>query len=170
MRKLLLITTLLLAGCATRPAAPPPAPSPAQPTLRAPQPVASPAEYVASASARSLLLVRASELAEVRVRALAAEARRVAAAHGGIAAQLSFAGRRLDLLPTATLGREEQAALLAVRNADDVGAAWRRLVREQLARCERDGSDFAERGASPTLRPMARFALGVCREELARRR
>jgi putative membrane protein len=111
--------------------------------------------------------VRASELAAVRVPSVAAEARRVAAAHGGIAAQLSFAGRRLDLLPPAALPADEQARLLAVRNADDVGAAWRRLVGEQLARCERDESDYAARGTSPTLRPVARFALGVCREELA---
>lgn len=135
--------------------------------MLAPQPVTTPADYLATSASRSLLLVRASELAAARAPAIAEEADRVAAAHRGVAAQLNLAGRRLDLLPSAELNEFDRFLLDRVEKAEDVAAEWRRTVRMALASCEQHESAYAARGTSPTLRPVARFALGVCREELA---
>jgi hypothetical protein len=109
-------------------------------------------------------------LASVRDPSLAPEAKRVAADHRGIAAQLNLAGRRLDLLPSAELLPADRRQLEALAVAANLPSAWRRLVAAELARCDLHEADYEARGASPTLRPVARFALGVCREELARRR
>jgi hypothetical protein len=134
------------------------------------QPVASPSGYLAASASRSLFLVRASEVLARRVPAMAGEAERLAAQHRGVAAQLNLAGRRLDLLPPASLLPHHQSWLAEVEQAGDPAAAWRQRVGAALAECERQESDYSLRGTSPTLRPVARFALGVCREELARRR
>lgn len=171
MRKLLLFLPLtLLAGCATRPPAPEPRPIRPPAAVQPVRPVLSPADYLAISASRSLLLVRASELTAARVPELAAEANRVAADHRGVAAQLNLAGRRLDLLPSAQLLPTDRRQLESLGRAADAATAWRRIVAAGLASCDAHEGDYAARGTSPTLRPVARFALGVCREELARRR
>src|SRR5690348_6091274 len=99
---------LLLSGCSSGPSpsrTPPPRSVPRQ-ISRAPAiaPV-SDAAYVASAGAMDLFEVRSGELAlqrsaSVRVKEFASM---MVAAHKGTAAQLSLAGRRLNLLPSAVL-------------------------------------------------------------------
>lgn len=164
MRRTILLLALVVAGCATRPVPPRPAP-PVAPTTPV-RPIAA-ADYVAISASRSLLLVRAAELVAQRQPSLAPEARRVKEAHGAIAAQLNFAGRRLGLLPSAELLPVDRAQLEGLERSGDLGAAWRRTLAANLANCERFESRYATSGTSPTLRPVARFALGVCRQELA---
>jgi outer membrane protein TolC len=169
MRRLLLLSALLLAGCATRPPSAPPAPV-RPPVIQPSAPALPAADYLAISASRSLLLVRGAELVAARDPALAADAARVGAAHRGVAAQLNLAGRRLNLLPSAELLAGDRRQLEALGQAADVATAWRRTLGAALASCDRHEEDFALRGDSPTLRPVARFALGVCREELARLR
>jgi hypothetical protein len=133
-------------------------------------PILSPGDYFAISASRSLLLVRASELAAARNPALAVEAGRVAAAHRSIAAQLNMAGRRLDLLPSAELLPPDRLQLEGLERALDMATAWRRTVGAALASCDWHEAAYSAQGTSPTLRPVARYALGVCREELARLR
>jgi putative membrane protein len=170
MRKLFLLSAVLLAGCATRPA-PAPRPAPPRPVVVQPsRPILSPAQYLAISASRSLLMVRAAELVAAREPSLAAEAERVAAAHRGVAAQLNIAGRRLNLLPAAELLPADRAQLQALESPGNLALTWQRTLGAALASCDRHETDYAARGTSPTLRPVARFALDVCREELARRR
>ncbi len=170
MRKLAFLVAILLVGCTTKPPAPELRPRSAPAVVQPAMPALTPADYVAISASRSLLLVRAAELAAARDPSLAPEARRVAADHRGIAAQLNFAGRRLDLLPSAELLPGDRMQLDLLERSADVATAWRRIVAGALAGCDRHESAYAERGTSPTLRPVARFALDVCREELARLR
>lgn len=160
------LAALLVSGCARREA--PPAPPPPAPPVRAePLPLAS-ADYVATASSIDLLVVRAADMAatrssSARLRDLAAMLRRD---HVGVSAQLSFAGRRLNLLPSATLQPRHQAMLDEIAAASDFDAAWKRAmiaVHEQGVRVH---GDFARAGASPTLRPVAEVAFPAMRRHL----
>lgn len=160
------IGALLLSSCAQRETPsvqrPPPAPSPQQ---AAPL---SAAQYVATASSIDLLVIEAADLAaerasSARLRDLAAKLRRD---HAGISAQLSFAGRRLNVLPSATLQSRHQAMLGEITAATDFAAAWKRVmiaVHEQGVGIH---GDFARAGTSPTLRPVADFALPAMRRHL----
>jgi hypothetical protein len=166
MRKLLFLSALLLAGCATRP---PPAPAPARfpPVVVEPETaVLAPADHLTVSVSRSLLLVRASELVASRDPSLRPLAERIAADHRGIAAQWNLAGRRLNLLPSAQLSRTDALQLSLVSRSEDIARAYRALLASALDHCVRLEGAFAMRGTSPTLRPVARFAEGVCREEL----
>lgn len=161
-----LAAILLLGGCARREA---PAPAPVAP---APPPIQvlplSSADYVATASSIDLLVIQASRLAEVRtadprVRDLAGRLRRD---HEGVSAQLSFAGRRLNLLPSARLVARHQLMLEELSTSTDFDAAWKRVmiaVHEQGVRLH---GDFAKAGNSPTLRPVAEIAFPAMRRHL----
>jgi len=76
-------------------------------------------------------------------------------AHKGASMQLSLAGRRLNLLPSATLGPAHQAMMVELRSASDFDSAY---VKQQIA-VHRDAlavhRNYAALGASPTLRPVA---------------
>lgn len=157
---------LLLAGCARREAPPPAPPRPVPPPV-AITPL-SPSAYVATASSIDLLVIEASRLAQARtqnarVRAVAST---LLADHGGVSAQLSFAGRRLNLLPSAMLMPRHQAMLTELRGAADFDAAYKRImiaVHEQGVRLH---GDFARAGNSPTLRPVAEIAFPAMRRHL----
>ena len=157
---------LILAGCATRP---PPPSRPGPPVIVAPAPIPLGAEeYMKLESSRSLLVVRASELAVKRsssgnVRQLASRLRRD---HIGIASQLNLAGRRLNLLPSASLLRLDQVLLDGLSRAPDFDSAYRRTMRGAVENCISSHAAYAQAGGSPTLRPVARFAASVCRDEL----
>lgn len=157
----------LVAGCATKPTTPtgPGAAAPPSPTVQVEAPLA-PADYVREASSISLYAVRASQLVSTRNVGLTGIARTVEQEQGGIASQLSFAGRRVDLLPSATLLPEHQAMLTALESAADPAAAYRSQMRKLLSRGLRIHSAFAARGASPTLRPVASMAAPVFQREL----
>jgi len=170
MRLLVAIAgALLLAGCATRPA-PAPQPVPSRPPRPAP-PVpgaVSPATYVAQAASIDLFVIRSSELALVRspsasVRAFAS---RMIEAHQGTSAQLSFAGRRLDLLPPATMLPQQQAMYDGLKSSGDFDRTYLRLQRAVHGAALSLHANFARLGSSPTLRPVAANAEAVERTHL----
>lgn len=159
--------TIMLAGCG-RQQAPPTRPAPPPPAPRVEGRALSPTNYVATASSIDLLVIQASQLAQTRaarasVRELAA---RLMADHHGVGAQLSFAGRRLNLLPAARMMPRHQALLNELSGAPNFDAAYRRImiaVHEQGVRVH---GDFARAGNSPTLRPVAQFAFPAMRRHL----
>jgi len=157
---------IVLGGCAARPAAPPPA----RPVgaIALPAPAVSPATYVAQAASIDLFVIRSSELAQLRsaTPAIRRFADRMIAAHKGTAAQLSLAGRRLDLLPPATMLPQHQAMLAELEASSDFDRAYVRLQRSVHGAAIALHSDYAVRGGSPTLRPVARNAAAVERSHL----
>ena len=156
-----------LAACETaeRPSAP--AQPPPQVRRPAPQPPRSPAlsdaTFVAANASIDLFVIRSSELAlerstSPRVRDFASS---MIAAHKGTSGQLSLAGRRLNLLPSATLRPGEQAMLDALQLSSRFDAEYVRdqlLVHKQAVAID---AAYAARGRSPTLRPVARAALPI---------
>jgi len=156
-----LIPALLLGGClgsssGTRVATPSVAISPA---LAA-------AAYVAMAASIDLYEIQAAELALQRSQDTAnrAFAEKTLAAHEGTSLQLSMAGRRLNLLPSATLSPEHQAMLDALKATPDFDHTYRAqqniLHREGVAL----HTSYAKAGDSPTLRPVAKNAEAVMRQ------
>lgn len=160
------IMSLLAAGCA-REAAPPPRPSP--PVIVAPpsRPMST-EEYMKLSSSSALLVVRASELAMTRSsngRTLQL-ASRLKRDHTGIAAQLNMAGRRLNLLPSASMLMLDQVLYDGLTRAGDFDVAYRRTMKSAVENCVSTHGAYAQAGGSPTLRPVARFAASACRDEL----
>lgn len=159
--------TLALAGCGRREAPPaPPSPRPAPSPVEA-APLA-PGNYVATASSIDLLVMQASRLAQARsqnarVRSIAGI---LLADHGGVSAQLSFAGRRLNFLPSATMMPRHQATLDELRAAPDFDAAFKRVMIAAHEQGLRVHGDFARAGDSPTLRPVAEIAFPAMRRHL----
>ena len=171
MRRLgaLAVAALLLSGCATRPAPipqrQPPRPAPAP--LPIPAPV-SPATYVSQAASIDLFVIRSSELALVRSpnARIRYAAGRLIAAHQGTAAQLSFAGRRLNLLPPASMLPQQQAMYDELETAGDFDAAYLRLQRAVHGAALALHGSYAANGTSPTLRLVAQNAAAVERSHL----
>lgn len=134
---------------------------PAPPVSRSPAP--SDATFVAANASIDLFVIRSSELAmqrssSARVRDFASS---MIAAHKGTSGQLSLAGRRLNLLPSATLRPNEQAMLDALQASSRFDADYvrdQRLVHQQAVSID---SAYAARGRSPTLRPVAAAALPI---------
>jgi putative membrane protein len=165
------VAALALAGCATsEPAAPVerPRPSPVLPVA----PAISAAVYVAAASSLDLFAIRSSELALARASdpRLRDFARMVEDAHEGTSAQLSFAGRRLNLLPSASLLPEHQAMLDALAASPDFDNAYRRQQLKVHEEALSLHSGYARSGTSPTLRPVAAAAVPIVQRHLARLR
>jgi putative membrane protein len=160
------IGALALAGCATRPAVLPPA-RPEAPVI-APGPAVSPATYIAQAASIDLFVIRASELAQLRsvTPAIRRFADQMIEAHKGTAAQLSLAGRRLDLLPAANMLPQHQAMLEELAASGDFDRSYVRLQRSVHGAALSLHANYAARGSSPTLRPVARNAAAVERSHL----
>lgn len=156
---------LTLAGCATR--QPAPAPSTARPA-RPSQAAPSAATFIATNGSIDLFVIRSSELAlqrssSPRVRDFAS---RMIAAHKGTSAQLSLAGRRLNLLPSASLRPAEQAMLDALQTSSSFDSDYvrdQRIVHQQAIALD---SAFAANGQSPTLKPVASAALPIEQKHL----
>ena len=169
MRRLatLAVTALVLAGCATKTPAPQPQP-PAAGTSRPLRGPVSPATYVAQAASIDLFVIRSSELALSRSSndAIHDVATRLIASHQGTAAQLSFAGRRLNLLPGATLLPEHQALFDELSLSGDFDRTWLRIQRSVHGAALALHTEYARRGSSPTLRPVAANAAGVEQSDL----
>ena len=153
---------LLVAGCATRPerVVPPP-------VVVQPGPLSA-ADYLAQAASLDLLDVQASRLAfnrsqNARVRGYA---RMIIDGHTGMAAQLSFAGRRLGLLPSAALLPRHQTMLDGLAASPDFDRVYRSQQGELHRVALRLHSDYAARGDSPTLRPVAASAMSIERQHL----
>jgi putative membrane protein len=161
---------LLIAGCGRQEVRPGPAPQSygRPPRTVPPGSMISPASYVANASSIDLFIIGSSELALQR--SSSARVREVAemmiAAHKGTSAQLSLEGRRLNLLPSATLSARHQAMLNELQQAPDFDALYRRqqinVHQEGLALHQR----YAASGTSPTLRPVAAVVLPVFQRDL----
>ena len=160
-----LITAALLAGCA--PKRPPPAPP--VPTLPVPRPAAlDPESYMAFAASSALFAVRASNFAEARgsTSKIKKFASQVVMDQTGIGAQLSFAGRRIDLLPSARPLPEHQAMLDRLAAASDFDGTYKAQLARVLGEAAAAHRAFEASGDSPTLRPVARFAAPVCEKNL----
>ena len=161
-----LVTAALLAGCAPKKAPPPPvvaAPPVARPAALDPE------SYMAFSASSALFAVRASRMAEARgsTNKIKKFASQVVMDQTGIGAQLSFAGRRIDLLPSSRPLAEHQAMLERLATSSDFDATYT----GQLSRVLRDAAvvhrAFEAGGESPTLRPVAQFAAPVCEKNLA---
>ena len=87
-------------------------------------------------------------------------------AHKGTSAQLSFAGRRLNLLPSATLDAKRQAmfdSLQAAANFDGLYRQQQLTVHQDALALHRN---YASRGTSPTLRPVALAMMPIVERHL----
>ena len=88
------------------------------------------------------------------------------AAHKGTGAQLSFAGRRLNLLSTSRLSPEHQRALDGLQQSPN----FDRLYGRQQVTIHEIGidlhSNYAAFGSSPTLKPVAAAAVPIYRRHL----
>jgi putative membrane protein len=161
---------LLVGGCATRPTAPrlpyePPSATVPQP---APSATLSPRLYVALTSNVSLIAVRASNLASSRASdpRLRELARQIASDQAGVASQLSYAGRRVNLLPDAALPPRAAEELKLLETSASFDADYSALMKRALQRGWQAHAHFARVGASPTLRSVARFAEPITRRNL----
>ena len=155
----LLVAAAGLASCAAQP-------EPAAATANLPynaggnissRPSMSAANYVSKAGSIDLFVIEASELARARSasRRIDDVADRLTTIHKRTSSELSLAGRRLNLLPSAALDTPHQAMLDKLRSTADVEREYARQMeavhREALAL----HSAYAARGSSPTLRPVA---------------
>ena len=126
------------------------------------------ADYMAMASSIDLYEIRSSELALAR--ALNPRhrdfARAMIADHKGTSTQLSLAGRRLNLLPSATLLPSHQAMMDELSASGDFDAAYHRQQIAVHQAALKLHSDFAARGESATLRPVAKNAVAIVRRHL----
>lgn len=165
----LAITALTFAGCAPKRPAPPVAAPPVRPLVVPVEAAVSPQRFVTVAASSALLSLRSSQLAESRTSnpALRAFAATSIADQRGIGAQLSFAGRRLDLLPAAVLMPRHQAMYDELSASAEFETTFRRQQRIVLAEAYALHRAFARRGSSPTLRPVAAMAEPVLRRHLA---
>ena len=154
-----LCLVLFTAGCARdeRRPAPVPPQRPSYPSPQAPSAGVSAAAYVANAAAIDLYEIQSSELALQRSssRTIREFASMMIAAHKGTSAQLSFAGRRLNLLPSATLDARRQAMLDQLQSSADFDRAYREQQRTVHAEALALHRSYAARGTSHTLRPVA---------------
>ena len=127
-----------------------------------------PALYMQVASSSSLFAIRASEIAAERSANIntRSAAQSIIRDQGGVASQLSFAGRRLELLPTAALSPDQSAELDRLRESADFDSDNRRAVGGALSRAYEAHAAFARAGSSPTLIPVARMAAPVTKRNL----
>lgn len=155
-----------IAGCSSSPAPRQPAPPAPAPIVRGA--AVSPATYVTQAASIDLFVIRSSELALVRSRSARVRdvAGRMIVAHQGTSAQLSFAGRRLNLLPSADMLPQHEAMYDDLQSSGDFDAAYVRLQRAIHGAALNLHASFAAGGSSPTLRPVAANAATVERSHL----
>jgi putative membrane protein len=126
-------------------------------------PAVSEATFVAVNGSIDLFVIRSSELAlqrstSPRVRDFATT---MIEAHKGTSGQLSLAGRRLNLLPSATLLPGDQAMLDALQASAQFDTEYVRDQRTVHQKAIQLDSAYATNGSSPTLRPVAKSALPI---------
>lgn len=127
----------------------------------------SPADYVTNASAIDLYVIKASELALQRSTTMKVRevAMRLIAAHNGSSAQLSFGGRRLNLLPSAELQPRHRAMLEQLYSSPNFDADYARQMRAVHQEAARLHSSYAASGTSPTLIPIAKALAPVMEQQ-----
>ena len=155
----------LLTGCTPKQAPPPPAP-PIRPIP--PAAALDPESYMAFTASSALFAVQASRMAEARgsTNKIKKFAQQMVVDHTGIGAQLSFAGRRIDLLPSARPLPEHQTMLERLATASDFDGTYKAQMSKVLREAASAHRAFEARGESPTLRPVASFAAPVCEKNL----
>ena len=169
--KTIALGALIAASCAREPQPPAPYSRPPQQVERRPapvQPAPSNSAYFAAAAAIDLFELRSSEMAmerssSARVREFASM---MITAHKGTSAQLSLAGRRLNLLPSATLDAKRQAMLDALAASPNFDGLYRQLqlaVHQEALTLHRN---YSARGTSPTLRPVAAAMVPIVERHL----
>jgi len=157
---LLLSIATLAASCSTAP------PQPASSTRTLPnragaslsaRPAISAADYVSRAGSIDLLVIEASELARQRSAStkIGDVADRLTVVHKRTSSELSLAGRRLNLLPSAALDAPHQAMLNRLRGAADIAREYKSQMEEVHREALALHSAYASHGSSPTLRPVA---------------
>jgi len=154
---------LSLAGCGREPLPAPATPSGGEVAGRPSQPDLSAPTFVSTNASIDLFVIRSSTLAvrrssSARIRDFASQ---MIEAHKGTSAQLSFAGRRLNLLPSATLRPAEQAMLDSLQTSSRFDSEYvldQRIVHQRAIALDRA---YATNGRSPTLRPVAVAALPI---------
>jgi putative membrane protein len=163
------LCTLALGGCASDKPVRRAAPAPRPPVVIRGIPVP-PATYVATAASIDLYAIKSSQIAQTRARAadLRDFARTELGAHEGLGSQLSFAGRRLNLLPSAELQPEHQRMIQTLEFTNEFDATYRRQQIQVHEAALKLHSDFAASGESATLRPVARNAVPIIRGHLQR--
>jgi putative membrane protein len=126
------------------------------------------AAYVATASSIDMFELKSAELALQRAQdpGNRAYAQQVLSAHRGTSMQLSFAGRRLNLLPTGALNPEHQSLLNALEATSDFDNTFRAQQGMVVAEGVKLHGGYARSGDSPTLRPIAANAENVMRANL----
>jgi putative membrane protein len=160
---------LALSACGTSGGPDPqPRPQPRRPSAQALPGGPAAAQYVSTAASLDLYEIQSSEMALTRARSVGLRefAEMMLRAHRGTSAQLSMAGRRLNLLPAASLMPREQGMIDELAAASDFDATYRR---QQIAAHNAAltlHSTYAARGASPTLRPVAANAVPILRRHL----
>ena len=124
---------------------------------------------MAFAASSALFAVRASTFAEGRgsTKKIKKFASQVVMDQTGIGAQLNFAGRRIDLLPSSRPLPEHQAMLEALATTSNFDATYKAQLARVLRRAAAVHRAFEAGGSSPTLRPVAQFAAPVCEKNLA---
>ena len=163
---------LLLIGCGggreTARVPPPALPPYSAATSVSAAPGISAAAYLSNAASIDLFEIRSANVAlqrsgNPRIRDFA---NMMIAAHRGTSSQLSLAGRRLNLLPGASLNAKHEAMMAQLVTANDFDGTYRRLqiqVHEEALSLHRA---FVSRGASPTLRPVALNAVPIIERHL----
>jgi putative membrane protein len=123
---------------------------------------------VSLAGSIDLFVIRSSELALQRSssRRIRDFATQEIAAHKGLGSQLSFAGRRLNLLPSATLQPQHQALLERLQAAPNFDATYRQEQLDVHRQALTLHSNYAAAGRSPTLRPVAGAAVPIIQRHL----
>ncbi|MCJ7420960.1 DUF4142 domain-containing protein [Sphingomicrobium astaxanthinifaciens] len=160
------VGALLVAGCASGRGAAPAVPAGAAGAGAA---VLTATRFVDVAASAALYAIEAGRLAQARsrdpeVRALAA----LQVANGeGIGGQLSYAGRRVNALPDNEMTAQHRALLAALKSARDFDAAYLEQQQQMVPLMRRFHEDYAVRGGSATLRPVARFSAEKLAEQEA---
>lgn len=126
------------------------------------------ATYVATAGSIDLFIIRSSELALSRspTRSVREIAAMMIDAHKGTSGELSLAGRRLNLLPSAILLPRQQAMLDQLQSAANFDGLYRQDQLDVHRQALLLHSSYAASGASPTLRPVAAAAVPIIQREM----
>ena len=126
-------------------------------------PAISEADFVFENGSIDLFVIRSSELALQRSSSARVHdfARTMIEDHKGTSAQLSLEGRRLNLLPSATLRPSEQAMFDELASSSRFDADYVRDQRIVHQRAVALNSSYLANGSSPTLRPVAAATLPI---------
>jgi predicted outer membrane protein len=124
-------------------------------------------QYFSEATAIDLFELRAADIALQRstgaARAFATQAEQH---HRALSAQLAFAGRYLNLLPSRSLPPDYQQMLDQLGSVTDFDRVYLSQQRQVCARALQLHSRYASAGASPTLRSVAQFGVSVINADL----